>query len=68
MLSSFGLTPGEIARIIVFNVVTFWLGFAAIGGAALAFEPLDAADRLAGTLLASRSGSRCSALSRRIWS
>ena len=39
MLSSFGLKPGEIARIIVFNVVTFWLGFAAIGGGALAFEP-----------------------------
>src|SRR5499426_2947966 len=32
MLSSFGLRPGTIARIVAFNVLTFWLGFAALGG------------------------------------
>ena len=39
MLSSYGLKAGEIARIVVFNVTTFWLGFAALGGATFAFEP-----------------------------
>lgn len=39
MLSSFGLRPGTIARIVVFNVLTFWLGFAALGGTVLALEP-----------------------------
>lgn len=39
MLSSYGLKPGEIARIVVFNVATFWLGFAALGGAVFALEP-----------------------------
>jgi len=39
MLSSFGLQPAAIARIVGFNVLTFWLGFAALGGAVLALEP-----------------------------
>ena len=46
-LSSFGLKPGEIARIIAFNVVTFWLGFAAIGGRRARARAREAADRLA---------------------
>ncbi len=28
ILSSFGVAPGEIARIVAFNTITFWLGFA----------------------------------------
>ncbi|HXX46634.1 MAG TPA: bifunctional lysylphosphatidylglycerol flippase/synthetase MprF [Myxococcota bacterium] len=39
MLSSYGLKTSEIARIAVFNVLTFWLGFATLGGAAFIFEP-----------------------------
>lgn len=39
MLSSYGLKAGEIARIVVFNVATFWLGFAALGGLVFALEP-----------------------------
>jgi phosphatidylglycerol lysyltransferase len=39
MLSSYGLKAAEIARIIVFNVTTFWLGFTALGGAVFALEP-----------------------------
>ncbi|MFI5317379.1 MAG: bifunctional lysylphosphatidylglycerol flippase/synthetase MprF [Myxococcota bacterium] len=39
MLSSYGLKAGEIARIVVFNVTTFWLGFAALGGVVFVFEP-----------------------------
>ena len=32
MFTSWGVTPGELARIIPFNVITFWLGFLALGG------------------------------------
>ena len=39
MYSSYGLRPAEIARIVFFNVVTFWLGFAALGGFVLVLEP-----------------------------
>src|SRR5258705_5974445 len=39
MLSSYGLKAGEIARIVVFNVTTFWLGFMALGGAVFTLEP-----------------------------
>ncbi|HXZ84074.1 MAG TPA: YbhN family protein, partial [Myxococcota bacterium] len=39
MFSSYGLRASEIARVAVFNVLTFWLGFAALGGAVLALEP-----------------------------
>ena len=60
MLSSFGLRPGAIARMVGFNVLTFWLGFAALGGLTLALEPArlprawltpDASSRPLGILL-----------------
>lgn len=40
MLTSFGLTPGEITRVIAFDTVTFWLGFFALGGVLLVVTPL----------------------------
>jgi phosphatidylglycerol lysyltransferase len=40
MLSSFGLAPGEIARVIAFDTITFWLGFLALGGVLLIVTPL----------------------------
>ena len=39
MYTRWGLTPGEIARIIAFYSTTFWLGVLAVGGAALLFDP-----------------------------
>src|SRR5262245_51938024 len=39
MLSSWGVPAGEIARVIAFNVLTFWLGFLALG-AVLVLDPL----------------------------
>ena len=39
MLSVWGITPGDIARIIAFNVLTFWLGFLALAGVALTISP-----------------------------
>ena len=40
MFTSWGVTVGELARVITFNVITFWLGFLALGGAVLLLEPL----------------------------
>lgn len=40
MLTSWGVAPGDIARAITFNLLTFWLGFLALGGAALALDPI----------------------------
>ena len=39
MYSSFDLKASDIARVVVFNGVTFWLGFTAVGGATLALQP-----------------------------
>ena len=40
MFTSWGVTVGELARVITFNVITLWLGFLALGGAVLLLEPL----------------------------
>jgi phosphatidylglycerol lysyltransferase len=40
ILTSFGVKPGEIARVIAFNLATFWLGFLLLAGVALTLEPL----------------------------
>lgn len=37
--SSWGLSTAEIAHVIVFNSLTFWLGFFTLGAAAFLFEP-----------------------------
>lgn len=40
ILSSFGVDAASIARVVAFNGLTFWLGFLALGGAVLTFDPL----------------------------
>jgi uncharacterized membrane protein YbhN (UPF0104 family) len=40
MFSSWGVPPGDLARALAFNVITFWLGFLALGGVALMLQPL----------------------------
>jgi uncharacterized membrane protein YbhN (UPF0104 family) len=40
MFSSWGVEPGELARIIAFNAITFWLGFLALGGVVSIAAPL----------------------------
>ena len=40
MLTIFGVAPGEIARVVAFNLITFWLGFLALGGLMLVFDPI----------------------------
>lgn len=39
MYSRWGLTAGEIARVIAFYSTTFWLGLLAVGGLALLIDP-----------------------------
>jgi len=38
--TSLGLAPMEIARVIIFTGLTFWLGYSFVGGAAFLFAPL----------------------------
>jgi phosphatidylglycerol lysyltransferase len=40
MFTSWGVAPAELARVIPFNVITFWLGFLALSGVALTAQPL----------------------------
>jgi len=40
MFTSWGVTSGELARIIPFNVITFWLGFLTLAGIVLSAQPL----------------------------
>ena len=40
MFSSWGVTPPDLARVITFNVLTFWLGFLCLGGLALSLDPI----------------------------
>ncbi|HEX9937089.1 MAG TPA: bifunctional lysylphosphatidylglycerol flippase/synthetase MprF [Longimicrobium sp.] len=39
LYSRWGLTPGEIARIVAFYNVTYWLGLLAVGGVAFLLDP-----------------------------
>jgi len=40
MLSSWGVPAGDIARVLAFNVATFWLGFLSLGGVVLVLDPV----------------------------
>lgn len=40
MFTGWGIEPGRVARILPFNVVTYWLGFLAVGGVASLVAPL----------------------------
>jgi phosphatidylglycerol lysyltransferase len=40
ILTSFGVDAGDVARVVAFNLTTFWLGFLALGGAACVFAPI----------------------------
>ncbi|MDO9630671.1 MAG: bifunctional lysylphosphatidylglycerol flippase/synthetase MprF, partial [Humidesulfovibrio sp.] len=40
LYSSWGLTPGEIAKIVVFTTLTLWLGLFSIGGIIFTVRPL----------------------------
>jgi phosphatidylglycerol lysyltransferase len=44
LYSSWGLTPGEIAKIVVFTTLTLWLGLFAIGGIIFTLKPLPLPD------------------------
>src|SRR5262249_36609227 len=39
LYSAWGLSTGEIARVIVFSALTFWLGAFTVSGIALIFDP-----------------------------
>ncbi len=54
ILTGFGVKPAEIARVIAFNLLTFWLGFLALGGAVLAVDPISMPAALRGLLDSSR--------------
>lgn len=41
LYSSWGLTAVDIARIVLFTTLTFWLGILSVGGVVLALDPLD---------------------------
>ena len=38
--TGWGLSAFEVARVVLFGIVTFWLGFFALGGAAFLLDPL----------------------------
>jgi len=40
MLTTFGVSSGDIARTIALNTLTFWLGFLALGGISLTLDPI----------------------------
>jgi uncharacterized membrane protein YbhN (UPF0104 family) len=40
MFTSWDVTPPELARVITFNVLTFWLGFLALAGLVLSLDPI----------------------------
>ncbi len=40
ILTSFDVAPGDIARVVAFNLITFWLGFFALGGVVLTLDPI----------------------------
>jgi phosphatidylglycerol lysyltransferase len=46
ILTSFGIEPGDIARVIGFNLITFWVGFFGLGGLVLAADPLTLPTKL----------------------
>lgn len=46
--SRWGLTAGEISRVVVFYFGTFWLGLLLLGGWSLAFDPHPGLQRLSG--------------------
>ena len=41
LYSSWGLTAVDVARIVLFTTLTFWLGILTVGGVVLALDPLD---------------------------
>ena len=41
LYSSWGLTAVEIAKIVMFTTLTFWLGILTVGGTVLALDPLE---------------------------
>jgi len=44
LYTSWGLTPGEIAKIVVFTTLTLWLGLFSIGGIIFTLRPLPLPD------------------------
>ncbi|HET7462085.1 MAG TPA: bifunctional lysylphosphatidylglycerol flippase/synthetase MprF [Longimicrobium sp.] len=54
--SRWGLTAGEISRIIIFYNGTFWLGLLVLGGSALAFDPHPDLVALAGAVAVHAAG------------
>jgi phosphatidylglycerol lysyltransferase len=40
ILSSFGVETSEIARVVAFNLITFWVGFVGLGGLVLVAAPV----------------------------
>jgi len=47
LYSSWGLTPGEIAKVVVFTTLTLWLGLFSIGGIIFTVRPLPLPDWVA---------------------
>lgn len=54
--SRWGLTAGDISRIIIFYNGTFWLGLLVLGGYSMAFDPHPDLVTLAGPLLVHAAG------------
>ncbi|MHC1752695.1 bifunctional lysylphosphatidylglycerol flippase/synthetase MprF [Humidesulfovibrio sp.] len=44
LYSSWGLSPGEIAKVVIFTTLTLWLGLFAIGGITFTIKPLPLPD------------------------
>ena len=46
ILTSFGVDPGDVARVVTFNLITFWIGFLALGGLVFVLDPIALPARL----------------------
>jgi phosphatidylglycerol lysyltransferase len=60
--SRWGVTPGELSRIVVFYTTTFWIGLLVLGGLTLLLDPLPALHELPGHRLSGAFGGALLAL------
>jgi phosphatidylglycerol lysyltransferase len=44
MYTTWGVAAADLARVITFNIVTFWLGFLAVGGVVFSLDPIPFPD------------------------
>ena len=54
ILTTSGVDASDVARVVTFNLITFWIGFLGLGGSVLAWDPIALPAELHLPLVASR--------------